>query len=109
VAQAAAAWALVVELPALKQRLKEQERPSFPAPPQAPEAYTPQSPLMAFTWRHLAVSFGFGALATMLVGLQWREWQRRRARRLAEPPEGEEAVAAGDERIARPQAPPGPS
>lgn len=110
--QAAAAWALVVELPELKKRMAQPVLPpGFRPPTDQPataEGYTLQSPEMAFTWRHLGVSFAFGALAATLLGLQWREWQRRRAaRQLAEPAE-REPVAAGDERIARPQAP-GPS
>jgi hypothetical protein len=111
VARTAAAWALVVQLPELKKRAAAPPPlPQGNAPPGEVEGYRVQGPEMAFSWRHLGVSFGFGALAATLLGLQWREWQRRRAaRRLAaEAPDAEEPVAAGDERITRPQAP-GPS
>jgi hypothetical protein len=43
-------------------------------------------------WRHVSISFVAGALVATLVGLQWREWQRR------------QQAAAAAERFAPPAA-----
>lgn len=45
-----------------------------------PDAATPPLPDEAqLNWRHIGASFGFGVLATLLIGLQLREWLRRRS------------------------------
>jgi tetratricopeptide (TPR) repeat protein len=108
--RAATAWAAMVGRAELKRQWQQRGQPNLDAfKIQAPEPPPAEAAPMPFNWRHLAVSFAFGAVATMLIGLQWREWQRRRARRLPEPANGEEVVAASDERLAGPPVPPGPS
>lgn len=101
---ATAAWASYWALPELQQQWQQ---PNLPPPPSRDQGLgrlvDEKAAADMPNWRHIGASFGFGAAATALIGLQWREWQRRRARRRAESPGPVvRQVAARDERITGP-------
>lgn len=54
---------------------KDEERSALIDPGAAPPTEEP-APL-PFNWRHIAVSFVFGAIFAALMGMQWWEWRRR--------------------------------
>ncbi|MBY0232407.1 MAG: hypothetical protein K2W96_24275 [Gemmataceae bacterium] len=51
-----------------------------PKEPEPPGGFGLGQPAAALPFNavHVGVSFGFGALAAALIGLQWQEWRRRR-------------------------------
>lgn len=70
-AQVLGAYAVHAAVPALQAK-PPADPPPFPPPAQPTEQ-------LPFNWVHVTASFGFGAMAAALLGLQWQEWRRTRS------------------------------
>jgi hypothetical protein len=75
---------------AVDKRNKASDAIRSPTPQPPPPIDEPEAPSARWApdWKHLLVSFAVGALVSMLVGQQWRLYQKKRQQKLIQEPGG---------------------